>query len=101
MPVTPVSIPRKNLLVRRDEIGRGRRSSPTTNQGSGAIMLPMQQISTARVPQRDGKLFLTDSGLETTLIFQEGWDLPNFEAFTLLARGRGQAALRRYYERHA
>ena len=53
-----------------------------------------------RLPQRDGGLFLTDSGLETTLIFHEGWELPRFEAFTLLASARGQAVLRGYYERH-
>jgi S-methylmethionine-dependent homocysteine/selenocysteine methylase len=46
-------------------------------------------------------LFLTDSGLETTLIFDEGWALPCFEAFTLLANPRGVAALRAYYDRHA
>jgi S-methylmethionine-dependent homocysteine/selenocysteine methylase len=45
-------------------------------------------------------MFLTDGGLETTLIFHEGWDLPLFEAFTLLAGERGQAAIRAYYERY-
>ena len=45
-----------------------------------------------RLPQRDGGLFLTDSGLETTLIFHEGWALPCFEAFTLLASPRGVAS---------
>lgn len=54
----------------------------------------------SRLPQRAGGLFLTDSGLETTLIFHEGWGLPHFEAFTLLASARGAAALRAYYERH-
>ena len=28
------------------------------------------------LPQLDGRLFLTDGGFETTLIFHEGWDLP-------------------------
>ena len=39
-----------------------------------------------RLPQLDGGLFLTDGGLETTLAFHEGWDLPCFAAFVLLDR---------------
>ena len=39
-----------------------------------------------RLPQLDGALFLTDGGLETTLAFHEGWDLPCFAAFVLLDR---------------
>lgn len=50
------------------------------------------------LPQRDGRLFLTDGGIETTLIFQEGLDLPDFAAFHLLKDFGGQAALRRYFQ---
>ena len=46
-------------------------------------------------------LFLTDGGIETTLIYQEGFALPFFAAFPLLDSARGLAALRRYYTRHA
>jgi S-methylmethionine-dependent homocysteine/selenocysteine methylase len=53
-----------------------------------------------RLPQLDGGLFLTDGGLETTLIFHEGWDLPVGEAFTLLETARGVAALRDYFDRY-
>ena len=53
-----------------------------------------------RLPQLDGPLFLTDGGLETTLIFHEGWDLPIFQAFTLLESERGRAALREYFDRY-
>jgi homocysteine S-methyltransferase len=53
-----------------------------------------------RLPQLDGGLFLTDGGLETTLIFHEGWDLPQFEAFILLDSKRGQEALRDYFDRY-
>lgn len=28
------------------------------------------------LPQLDDRLFLTDGGLETTLIFHEGWTFP-------------------------
>lgn len=53
-----------------------------------------------RLPQFDGRLFLTDGGLETTLIFHEGWDLPIFQAFTLLESERGRVALRAYFDRY-
>ena len=53
------------------------------------------------LPQLDGRLFLTDGGIETTLIFHDGFDLPHFAAFDLLREARGRAALRQYYARHA
>jgi len=36
------------------------------------------------LPQLTGKLFLTDGGLETTMIFHHGVELPEFAAFDLL-----------------
>ena len=54
-----------------------------------------------RLPQLDGGLYLSDGGLETTLIFHEGFDLPMFAAFVLLESERGRAALRAYYDRYA
>ena len=52
-----------------------------------------------RLPQLDdGRLFLTDGGLETSLIFHDGIDLPLFAAFPLLKDDEGIAALREYYE---
>lgn len=53
------------------------------------------------LPQLSGKLFLTDGGIETTLVFLEGLELPSFAAFVLLEDEKGEAALRRYYTRHA
>ncbi len=53
------------------------------------------------LPQLKGGQFLTDGGIETTLIFHDGYQLPYFAAFTLLGAPDGRAALRRYYERHA
>ena len=52
------------------------------------------------LPRPDGPLFLTDSGLETTLVFHEGFDLPCFAAYPLLGTSEGRAALRRYFRRH-
>jgi len=43
-------------------------------------------------------LFLTDGGLETTLVFDEGIELPHFAAFTLLQDQCGIATLESYYE---
>lgn len=54
----------------------------------------------APLPQLDGGLFLTDGGLETTLIFHEGVDLPHFAAFLLLKDEAGRRQLRDYYERY-
>lgn len=46
------------------------------------------------------RLFLTDSGIETTLIFHDGIDLPHAAAFVLLQNEEGIDHLRRYYERY-
>jgi S-methylmethionine-dependent homocysteine/selenocysteine methylase len=51
-----------------------------------------------RLPQLRNSLFLTDGGLETTLVFHEGVDLPHFAAFDLLRTETGIARLRRYFE---
>jgi len=51
------------------------------------------------LPQLSGeRLFITDGGLETTLIFHLGLELPDFAAFDLLRDDVGSGALRRYYE---
>ena len=53
------------------------------------------------LPQLGGGLFLTDGGIETTLIFHEGLELPDFAAFHLLARPDGEGALRTYFRTYA
>jgi homocysteine S-methyltransferase len=45
-------------------------------------------------------LLLTDGGLETTLVFHDGIELPHFAAFPLLETEDGRRALRRYYEKY-
>ena len=52
------------------------------------------------LPQLDDAVFLTDGGLETTLVFHDGVDLPCFAAFDLLRDGTGVETLRNYYERY-
>jgi S-methylmethionine-dependent homocysteine/selenocysteine methylase len=54
-----------------------------------------------RLPQLDGGLFLTDGGIETDLIFNDGMELPHFAAFDLLKTEKGTAVLRAYYARYA
>jgi len=50
------------------------------------------------LPQLDGGLFVTDGGLETTLVFHDGIDLPEFAAFDLLKDEAGTERLREYYD---
>ncbi|WKA28913.1 homocysteine S-methyltransferase family protein [Bradyrhizobium roseum] len=49
------------------------------------------------LPQHRGGIFLTDGGMETTLIFHEGVDLPHFAAFVLLDHEEGREKLKQYY----
>jgi len=51
-------------------------------------------------PQLGGDLYLTDGGLETTLVFHEGLDLPCFASFDLLKDDAGVEMLLDYYRRY-
>lgn len=53
------------------------------------------------LPQLDGGLFMTDGGIETTLIFHNGIDLPHFASFDLLRDREGTETLRDYFKRYA
>ncbi|MEC4983030.1 MAG: homocysteine S-methyltransferase family protein [Oscillatoria sp. PMC 1068.18] len=53
------------------------------------------------LPQLSTDLFLTDGGIETTLIFLEGLDLPEFAAFDLLKTQAGYQALEKYFRTYA
>lgn len=48
------------------------------------------------LPHAGGK-YLADGGLETTLIFEEGLELPHFAAFTCLDHAGQREVLRRYF----
>ena len=52
------------------------------------------------LPQLKGGIFLADGGLETTLLFEDGIDLPCFAAFPLLDTEAGRSALRGYFARY-
>jgi S-methylmethionine-dependent homocysteine/selenocysteine methylase len=70
---------------------------PATHSDGGRTMPKYRHD----LPQLSQGLFLTDGGIETTLIFHEGLELPYFAAFHLLRSEDGVAALRRYYARYA
>lgn len=53
------------------------------------------------LPQLSNASFLTDGGIETTLIFHEHLDLPYFAAFHLLKDKAGYEALRKYFRTYA
>lgn len=53
------------------------------------------------LPQLGGDLFLADGGIETTLIFHDGLELPDFAAYALLSRTEGEAALQKYFRAYA
>ena len=54
----------------------------------------------AQLPQLSGETFITDGGMETTLIFNEGIALPDFASFILLEDPTGLDVLRAYYTRY-
>ena len=51
----------------------------------------------AQLPQLSGETFITDGGMETTLIFDDGIALPDFASFILLEDPTGVDVLRAYY----
>lgn len=53
------------------------------------------------IPRPGGPAFVADGGIETDLIFNRGFDLPEFAAFTLLDNESGRAALEDYYRGYA
>jgi S-methylmethionine-dependent homocysteine/selenocysteine methylase len=60
------------------------------------MLRPVDMAST--LPQLAGdRVFLTDGGLETTLVFHHGIELPAFAAFPLLDSADGRATLRDYF----
>lgn len=50
-----------------------------------------------KLPHMGSDYFITDGGMETTLIFQQNIDLPEFAAFTLLGSQQGLKQLEDYY----
>jgi len=55
---------------------------------------------TTQLLRPDVSLYLTDGGIETTLMFHDGFDLPEFAAFPLLNTSRGRERITAYYEQY-
>ena len=53
------------------------------------------------LPHQSDRIFLTDGGLETGLIFLEGIELCDFAAFELLTIAAGREKLKGYFRRYA
>ena len=53
------------------------------------------------LPQNSNHIFLSDGGLETTMMFDDRFDLPFGEVFVLLDSSEGMRALRDYFRRYA
>lgn len=53
-------------------------------------------MTAAALPQLD-RVFLTDGGLETDILFNRGIDLPHFASIVLLLTDEGRVALDRYF----
>ncbi len=60
-------------------------------------MSQFKSLYREQLPQLGDRVFVADGGLETSLIFQQGIDLPLFAAFPLVASDRGIRALQDYY----
>ena len=61
----------------------------------------MSSLYRNALPQLNGGFFVTDGGIETTLIFHQGLELPDFAAFDLFKRPGGESALREYFRAYA
>ena len=59
------------------------------------------QFQHPQLPHESSIPFITDGGLETTLVFLGNLELPCFAAFPLLNSPEGREALRRYYRTYA
>src|SRR5690606_11761556 len=59
---------------------------------------PLAAPATRQLPQLGGQLFLTDGGIETTLLYHDGIDLACFAAIDMFRKPGGRAHLERYFE---
>ncbi|MEQ9566663.1 MAG: hypothetical protein RLN85_12805 [Pseudomonadales bacterium] len=57
-------------------------------------------IVNPNLPPHGRTKFITDGGLETTLIFHDGIDIPHFASFDLLKTKDGYDRVFAYYERY-
>lgn len=58
----------------------------------------MTQPTPHALPQLNGPIFLTEAGLETDLIFNNGLEIPDFATYPLLESANGRRTLNRYFQ---
>ena len=87
---------RRSAEVLADVATSATLSQNTSSTQSGRVDMVS---SKPRLPQRGGGWFLTDGGIETVRIYQDGVELPEFAAFVLLESADGRDILRRWYRR--
>ena len=56
------------------------------------------RIDAHRLPQLDGRTFISEAGFETDLLFNHGIDLPHFATFGLLESAEHRATIRTYFQ---
>jgi S-methylmethionine-dependent homocysteine/selenocysteine methylase len=79
----------------------GREHRFVRRQSAGNIGVYAMAKYRSHLPQCNSNIFMTDGGLETTLIFREGIELPEFAAFVLFKSDTGMQALRKYFTTYA
>jgi len=50
------------------------------------------------LPQLEGRIFISEAGFETDLIFYDGIDLPHFATFPMLETSEGRDTMRAYFQ---
>lgn len=60
----------------------------------------MQDPRLKRAPTRNGNIFLADGGMETTFVFHDNIDLPNFAAFVLMETEAGRQRISDYFAQY-
>jgi len=56
-------------------------------------------MSSICLPNKSDRVFLTDGGLETFLIYKKNIDLPGFASFPIVKDDDGKEILRNYYRK--
>ncbi len=59
----------------------------------------MNYLQTRRLPGQSDRLFLTEAGIETTMMYKKGWELRHFCLFELLQDDKFVDDLRAYHSR--
>lgn len=84
----------RQLKGAKQNMPGGEANSPYRSLLEGTIIMAKYRKN---LPQLEGTTFLSDGGMETTFIFHDGIDLPEFASFVLMATPEGRQRLKDYY----